>query len=67
MELDIKRIQEATAKRDAEKDKAFYNALQKNRGEHESEEAEITRLLMKMHEQESERKQLEMEKKIEAE
>lgn len=67
MELDFKAMQEAADRKAEESKQAFNDYMAGMIEKNEALQAEINRLLAKAHEQESERKRQEMERKIEEE
>ena len=67
MELDFKAMQEAADRHAAESEQAFKDGLRAMRERQEARGNELTRIMAKAGEQESERKRQEMERKIEEE
>ena len=63
MELDLKAMQEAADRHAAKREQAFNDSLRAMRERQEARNNEITRLMAKAGEQESERKRQEMERK----
>lgn len=67
MELDFTAMQESEKKHAEESKQAIFDGLQAMTKKEQERQAEINRLFAKAHEQESKRKQQEMERKIEEE